>query len=138
MGGSNEKIFSQRGSVGRAAEVTRTDGLLFYRSQPWRWTVLTAWHKQGFGQSGLAFSSAVGCGCSSTKQVTAESDMLLKSSCENWCGILKEQAEPHLEEFRDLSIFDCSLRRRMKNRGRRERREKILSGWHRQMGRLLP
>tara|TARA_Y100000589_G_scaffold220714_1_gene208354 strand:- start:445 stop:1062 length:618 start_codon:yes stop_codon:yes gene_type:complete len=56
-------------------------------------------------------------------------------------GILKEQAEPHLEK--GVSRLE-HLRRLLseekdkESRKRGERREKILSGWHRQMGRLLP
>jgi HTH-type transcriptional regulator, glycine betaine synthesis regulator len=56
-------------------------------------------------------------------------------------GFLKEQAEPHMEK--GISRLDnlrklLSAEKEDESKKRGVRREEILSGWHRQMSRLLP
>ena len=56
-------------------------------------------------------------------------------------GFLKEQADPHMEKgisrLENLrKLLSAEEGEESKKRG--VRREKILSGWHRQMSRLLP
>ena len=56
-------------------------------------------------------------------------------------GFLKEQADPHMEKglFRLKSIRELLGREKDEDSLMRgERREKILSSWHRQLSRLLP
>ena len=56
-------------------------------------------------------------------------------------GFLKEQVEPHLEKGKDRlrhlkEMVDANEDEKDTLRG--ERRLKILAGWHRQVGKLLP
>ena len=56
-------------------------------------------------------------------------------------GFLREQADPHLEKgVARLQQIECLVNdlQDMDSRKRGARRHEILSGWHRQMSRLLP
>ena len=75
-------------------------------------------------------------------QVIAKSVSLPRFDCEiSVLGFLKEQAEPHMEK--GISRLDhlrklLSVEDDEESQKRGVRREEILSGWHRQMSRLLP